>query len=179
MDKGAFKQVWFVSETQRESLDFEKYHSHTFTVTHVVDGDTIDIDYPDKKDRYTRIRLIGIDTPEIYSESGPMYFGAEASDFVKRTAQGKEVTVYLDEGNDTRDKYGRLLAYIRLQDGIFLNEIILSEGYAYAYTKFRHSFYNKYKQLESHAKSGKKGLWKNVTPEQMPSWRQENSETSE
>jgi endonuclease YncB( thermonuclease family) len=59
-----------------------------------------------------------------------------------------------------------------LPDGTFLNEVLLSEGYAYADLRFKHGLYNKYKQLESVARSQKKGLWAGVTPEQMPKWKQ-------
>jgi len=159
------------STNTKTNSDFEKYHSNTFTVTNVIDGDTLDINCRDNQNSNTRIRLIGIDTPEINTESGDMYFAREASDFARKTSLGKHVTVYLDEKENTRDIYGRLLAYILLPDGVFLNEIMLSEGFAYAYTKYRHSFYNKYNQIESRARSGKKGLWLNVTPEQMPKWR--------
>lgn len=100
-----------------------------------------------------------------------MYFGPEAAEFTEKLAQGKEVAVYLEDRR-TRDKYGRVLAYIRLPDSRFLNEVLLEEGYAYADTRFRHIFYNKYKQLESAAKSGKKGLWPKVTREQLPEWLQ-------
>lgn len=175
LDNGTLKYKWqslLEPLAQQDIPDFEKYHAKNFIVTKVVDGDTLDINYPDGRNSYTKIRLIGVDTPEIFSESGAMYFGPEASEFTKKSALDKRVTIYLDEGNDTRDKYGRLLAYVGLPDDIILNELLLSEGYAYAYTKFRHSFSNKYKQLESRARSGKKGLWKNVTSEQMPDWRQ-------
>ena len=47
-------------------------------------------------------------------------------------------------------------------------ETLIIEGCAYADTRFSHSFYNKYKQLQSRAKSTKKGLWQNVTPDQLP-----------
>ena len=146
-----------------------------------MDGDTIDIDIPDGKpilsrvERYdhTRIRLWGIDTPETKSEKyGVMYFGPEASAFATKLALGKPVTIYLDEENRTRDKYGRLLAYVRLPDGTFLNEVLISEGFAYADLRFKHSLYNKYKQLESSTRSLKKGLWRNVTPDQLPEWLQ-------
>jgi micrococcal nuclease len=181
LDKSLFenkRQSWFSNSTQRENSDFEKYHSKKFTVTNVIDGDTLDIDCPDIKNRYTRIRLLGIDTPEINSESGEMYFAMEALEFARNTAFGKEVTIYLDEKNNTRDKYNRLLTYVMLPGGEFLNEIILSEGFAYSYTKYRHSYYNKYNQLESRARSRKKGLWLNVTPDQFPQWLQDiNKET--
>ena len=101
-----------------------------------------------------------------------MYFGPEAAEFTKNLALGKKVTIYLDEDNRTRDKYSRLLAYVKLPDERFLNEVLISEGFAYADWRFRHSLYHKYKQLEAAARSQKKGLWPNVTPEQMPEWRQ-------
>jgi endonuclease YncB( thermonuclease family) len=85
----------------------------------------------------------------------------------------KNVTVYLDENNNTRDKYGRLLAYVKLPVRRFLNEVMLSEGFAYTDWRFHHSLYHKYKKLEAAARRQKKGLWLNVTLEQMPEWRQQ------
>jgi micrococcal nuclease len=161
------------SAQQQDSSDVSKYHDKQFTVVKVVDGDTLDINIPDGNYSHTRIRLLGIDTPETKDpRTGPMYFGKEASDFATKLAFGKQVTIFLDKDKNPRDKYHRLLAYIQLPDGTFLNEVLLSEGYAYAYLPFKHGLYNKYKQLESVARSQKKGLWANVTPEQMPKWRQ-------
>jgi endonuclease YncB( thermonuclease family) len=176
-----------LQSTQQDSEDISKYHGRQFTVVKVVDGDTLDIDIPDGKYSHTRIRLLGIDTPETKDpRTGPMYFGKEASDFATKLAFGKQVTIFLDKDRKSRDKYHRLLAYIQLSDGTFLNEVLLSDGYAYAYLPFKHGLYNKYKQLESVARSQKKGLWAGVTPEQMPQWRQqrlhltaENAEASE
>jgi len=154
------------------SNDLEKYHTKTFTVVNVVDGDTLDIDIADGKYDHTRVRLWGIDTPETKNpQTGVMYFGPEAAEFTKELALGKQVTVYLDETR-TRDKYDRLLAYVKLPDGGFLNEVLLTEGFAYSDLRFKHDFYNKYKQLEAGARSRKKGLWEKVTPEQMPQWLQ-------
>lgn len=160
------------SEEQAKAYDFEKYHTKTFTVLNVVDGDTLDINIPDGKYERTRIRLWGVDTPETkHPEKGIMYFGPEATDFTRKSALGKRVTIYLEE-HRTRGKYGRLLAYVQLPDGRFLNEALLSEGFAYADLRFRHSFYNKYKQLETNARSQKKGLWEKVTRSQLPEWLQ-------
>jgi micrococcal nuclease len=162
------------SEKRALARDFEKYHGKTFTVVKVVDGDTIDINIPDGEYKHTRIRLWGIDAPEIEEpNTPPAYFGPEAAEFAKKLSYKKNVTIYLDENNDTRDKYGRLLAYVKLPDGRFLNEVTLSEGYAYADWRFHHSLYHKYKQLEAAARRQKKGLWLNVTLEQMPEWRQD------
>lgn len=161
------------SEEQAKASDLEKYHGKTFTVVNVIDGDTVDIDIPDGRHQNTRLRLLGIDSPEAYSEqSGPTYFGLQAAEFTKKLAIGKSVTVYLDPPNPTRGKYGRLLAYVKLPDGGFLNEALLTEGYAYADSRFSHSFYNKYRQLQSRARSRKKGLWQNATPDQLPQWLQ-------
>jgi micrococcal nuclease len=160
------------SNEQAQAYDFEKYHEKTFTVLKVVDGDTIDIDVPDGKYNHTRIRLWGIDTPETKNpEVGVMYFGPEAAEFTTKSALQKQVTVYLNETR-TRDKYDRLLAYIKLPDGGFLNEVLLTEGFAYADLRFRHNFYNKYKQLEAGARGRKKGLWEKVTRDQLPEWLQ-------
>jgi micrococcal nuclease len=161
------------SAQSQEAGDSAKYQGKIFTVAKVVDGDTLDIDISDGNYNHTRIRLLGIDTPETKDpRTGPMYFGKEATDFATQKALGKQVTVFLDKDRNSRDKYHRLLAYIQLPDGKFLNEELLSEGYAYAYLPFKHSLFNKYKQLESVARSQKKGLWAGVTPEQMPKWRQ-------
>ena len=174
LDHGLFGRRWQLtakSEEQAKAYDLEKYHGKEFTVLNVIDGDTFDIDIPDGRNQSTRIRLLGIDTPETGGEeSGVMYFGPQAAEFTKKLILGKSVTVYLDSPNPTRGKYGRLLAYVKLPDGNFLNEVLLTEGYAYADSRFSHSFYNKYRQLQSRARSGKKGLWQNVTPDQLPEW---------
>jgi micrococcal nuclease len=160
------------SDQQARAYDFEKYHAGTFTVVNVVDGDTIDIDIPDGQYEHTRIRLWGIDTPETKNPKvGVMYFGPEAAEFATELTLRKNVTVYLEE-HSTRGKYGRLLAYVQLPDKRFLNEVLLTEGYAYADLRFRHSLYNRYKQLDASARSLKKGLWENVTREQLPEWLQ-------
>ena len=168
LDHSPIKRKW-----QPQPHDLEKYHDKTFTVVNVVDGDTIDINIPDSNHAHTRVRLWGVDTPETKKPNTPVqYFGPEATKFTKNLTLGKTVTIYLDEGNRTRDKYGRLLAYVQLPDNRFLNELLISKGFAYADLRFHHSFYNKYKQLEAAARSQKKGLWEKVTSEQMPKWRQ-------
>ena len=159
-------------EEQARAWDLEKYHKKTFTVVKIVDGDTLDIDIPDVNHNYTRIRLWGVDSPETQSQySSVMYFGPKAAEFAEKSALGKQATIYLEEHN-TRGKYGRLLAYVQLPDGRFLNEVLLAEGFAYADLRFRHSLYQKYKQLESSARRQQKGLWEEVTREQLPEWLQ-------
>lgn len=160
------------SEKQTKAYDLGKYHKKTFTVVKVIDGDTIDIDIPDVNHNHTRVRLWGIDTPETKNpDIDVMYFGPEAAEFTTKLALGRQVKIYLEEHN-TRGKYGRLLAYVQLSDGRFLNEVLVSGGFAYADLRFRHSLYQKYEQLELSAHRQKKGVWEKVTRIQLPEWLQ-------
>jgi endonuclease YncB( thermonuclease family) len=176
LDRSTAGRRWphrLVSETPTPADDLETYHGKTFTVAHVIDGDTLDIDMPDGRYERTRIRLLGIDAPETNGEQSiPMFYGPQATKHARQLALAKSVVVYLDAPNPTRGKYGRLLAYVQMPDGRFLNEILLSEGCAYADRRFRHSFFNKYRQLEARTRSAKKGLWQNVTRDQLPEWLQ-------
>jgi micrococcal nuclease len=161
------------SPGQAFATDSARYQGRKFQVVRVVDGDTLHIAAPDLGRQTTKVRLLGIDAPEMGSSTSErMYFAEESTAFAKRLALDKVVSVYLDERAGSRDRYERLLAYIELPDGRFLNEELLSEGYAYADRRFRHSYYQKYLQLEAGARSGGRGLWKDVTPEQMPPWLQ-------
>jgi micrococcal nuclease len=99
-------------------------HDATATVTRVVDGDTIDIS-PSVEGR-SRVRLIGMDTPEVSFGTQP--YGREASDYAKRELEGDEVGLELDV--QKIDPYGRFLAYVYLPDGQMFNETLLEEGHA-------------------------------------------------
>jgi endonuclease YncB( thermonuclease family) len=150
-----------------------KYHLKTFKVVNIVDGDTVDIDIPDGKYKTTRVRLLGVDTPETKKRGEAiMYFGPEASAFVTGVALGKNVTVIIDTVSDVRDRYGRLLGYIRLPDKTILNEEIIRQGFGYADLRFKHNDYDSYVDMMDSAISGKVGLWKNVERKQMPKWLQ-------
>ncbi len=175
LDHSPLKHRWQQrpkSEKQAKAYDLGKYHKNTFTVVKVVDGDTIDIDIGDSNTNYTRIRLWGIDTPETKNQdTGVTYFGPEAAEFTTKLVLNKKICVYLD-ATRTRGNYGRLLAYVQLPDDGFLNEVLLTEGFAYADLRFRHSLYQKYKQLESSSRRQQNGLWEKVTHEQLPEWLQ-------
>jgi len=148
--------------------DIDKYHEKTSTVINVVDGDTIDIDIPDGQYDRTRIRLLGIDTPELHGEKVE-YFGLEASLEAERLCMNKEVMVLLDLER-SRCHYGRLLAYVKLPGEKILNEEMIKSGHAYADLRFEHPEYEKYKQLQKTARQQKKGLWEEVRQEQLPDW---------
>ena len=166
-------------ETLRQSInrttyaegDWQKYHNHSFTVNEVIDGDTLDVDIPDGKFPDTRVRLLGVDTPETkHPRVGLMYYGPEASAFAAEKALGQTVTLRLDTVGDIRDRYGRLLAYVVLPDGAVLNEQLIEQGFGYAYLSFPHGDSQKYEMLMDEAMDQKTGLWKNVTRNQLPKW---------
>ena len=155
-------------------VDRSRYHGRTFPVARVVDGDTLHLAVPDGAEPDTKVRLLGIDAPEMGGWGDERrYYAEEATDCAEHLAEGRPVTVYLDEQAGSRGKYGRLLAYLELPDGTILNEQLVLEGCAYADLRFRHSHFHKYKQLEASARALGKGLWPNVTPERTPHWRQE------
>ena len=98
-------------------------------VFRVVDGDTVDIEIGGRRER---VRLLGIDTPEVYVDEGGVAecFGPEASAFTKQLLP-EGTAVRLERDVVGRDDYGRLLAYIYLvDDGSMVNEAIVREGYA-------------------------------------------------
>jgi hypothetical protein len=76
-------------------------------VTDVVDGDTLDVRL--RGGRSERVRLIGIDTPEVYG--GAECGGRQASAAMRRIVEGRRVRLRTDPSQSRRDRYGRLLAY--------------------------------------------------------------------
>ena len=160
---------------QAALTDHKLYNDKTFTVTRVIDGDTLDIDIPDPTQNQptTRIRLWGVDTPETkHPRFGQMYFGPEAAQFTEKLTLNQSVRVRLEPFENPRDKYHRLLAYIYLPDNSSLNEKLLTQGFAYADERFSHMFRKKFLDLQKQAKRQNLGLWKNVQPHQLPQWYQ-------
>jgi micrococcal nuclease len=154
--------------------DFSRYHNETFTCVKVVDGDTIDISIPDNKSQkhtsYTRVRLWGIDTPELpHHDRTAMYYGYEAAEFARKLMQGKQVKLELLP-SDTRDYYGRLLAYVYLADGRMYSREAIRSGFAYADKRYRHFRQDEFRQLEAEARANLAGLWAGVKPDQLPKW---------
>ena len=94
-------------------------------VTKVTDGDTIHVTY---QGRDERVRLIGVDTPEVSWYGGKAEcFGQEAGLYTRGRLDGR--TVRLEFDMDLRDRYGRLLAYVYVGDELF-NLTLVQLGYA-------------------------------------------------
>jgi endonuclease YncB( thermonuclease family) len=150
--------------------DFPRYHNREVRVTNIVDGDTLDVGlYDPLNDKSTtRIRLWGVDTPEtVKPNTPPQHFGPEATSATRRWCKGKTVTLRLVKG-DTRGKYKRLLAYVVLPNGQTLNDRLVAEGYAYADPRYDHPRREEYRRLQARAVRDGRGLWKNVTPDDLP-----------
>lgn len=131
------------------------------TVTRVVDGDTLELEGREK------VRLIGVNTPETVKPGvAPMPYGKEASNFTKKTLSGKRVFVETDV--QPKDRYGRTLAYIYLQEPksqadlekIMVNAMLLEEGYAQLMTIQPNSKYaDLFVKLQRQGREAKKGMW--------------------
>jgi micrococcal nuclease len=129
-------------------------HDATVEVSRVVDGDTIDIS-PSVEGR-SRVRFIGMDTPEVYFGTQP--YGQEASAFAKRELDGERVSLELDV--QKIDPYGRLLAYVYLPDGRMFNEVLLEEGYAQVATFPPNVKYkDRFLEAQREARAANRGLW--------------------
>jgi len=115
------------------------------TATKVVDGDTFDLrldlpvgwgdDCPIAAGQEYRIRLIGVDTPEVYG--GIECYGREAADYVGGLLNGRAVCLMRD--TSCMDGMGRLLAYVWVDTDpshpgcdLFLNGDLVWQGYARA-----------------------------------------------
>lgn len=158
---------WF---GRRQDPDLPRYNDKTFTVVHVVDGDTLDVSLPDGNHPTTRIRLWGVDTPETVRPEHPVeHFGPEASAFTKRATLNQQVRLEL-LAHDTRDKYHRLLAYVYLPDGTLLNRELIAEGYGYADPRFDHPKKSEFLRLQRIARKEKKGLWKHPNSKDFPDY---------
>lgn len=150
----------------KDSITQTKYGNRFFTVAKVIDGDTIELDNGE------RVRLIGIDTPEIHFNSklmrdakktGQDYntiisLGKKAKNFTLEIADGEKVRLEFDV--EARDRYKRLLAYVYLKDGRMLNAEIVKEGYGFVYTVPPNVKYSDlFIRLQREAREQNRGLW--------------------
>ncbi len=160
-------KIHYSSDDTKFDIPFGKSYNYShILVKRAVDGDTLVLESGEK------VRLIGIDTPEIH-ESNKLHrdsqrtgediktikaLGERSYQFTKNLVEGKYVSLEFDA--DRYDKYDRLLAYVYLKDGTFVNAKIVEEGYASLLTippnvKYADTFERLYQQ----ARENKQGLW--------------------
>lgn len=157
----------YYSGNGKFSTPFGKSYDYTnIYVKRAIDGDTLQLENGQK------VRLIGIDTPEMH-ESDKLYrdsartkesvtaiqkLGRRAYEFTKHLVEGRQVSLEFDI--ERRDKYNRFLAYVYLKDGTFVNAEIIKQGYASLMTippnlKYSDLFLKLYQE----ARQNKRGLW--------------------
>jgi len=127
----------------------------TYRIDHVTDGDTVVLRNGQK------IRLVQIDTPEVYF--GTECYGPQASETTKRLLpEGVRVTLLPEPATDRVDQYGRLLRYvIRASDGVDVNIRLVAVGAAapYFYAGRRGMYANRLDALAKRARARHLGLW--------------------
>lgn len=129
------------------------------TVVQVVDGDTVNVRLASGDER--PVRLIGIDTPEVYPtrECG----GAQASrSLQKLLPAGTAVRLASDPTQDRNDRYGRMLRYVIIVgDGRDVSRVQVRRGWATVYV-FRHNPFTRtaaYRRAQAHAGANDRGIW--------------------
>jgi micrococcal nuclease len=125
----------------------------TYRVRRVIDGDTIVLNNRE------RLRYIGIDTPELGHRKQDIRNMAEiAKQFNKELVGDQEILLEYDV--EVRDRYGRLLAYVFLKDGTFVNAELVRQGYALIMTITPNVKYaDRFLRLQREARQAKRGFW--------------------
>ncbi len=119
----------------------------TTKVTRVIDGDTFETETGEK------VRLIGINAPEISD-----IFGQEAKQYLTDIIENKTVDLQIDNLSNDRDRYQRLLRYVII-DGVDINKKMVSDGFAFAYLKYKFNKSTEYKNAQLDARETNKGIW--------------------
>jgi micrococcal nuclease len=130
--------------------------TRTARVERVVDGDTIIVDLDGVRER---VRYIGIDTPESVAEQPRECYGHRAAEENERLVAGRTVTLTTDE--EARDRFGRLLAYVRRDpDDLFVNEVLVRGGFATTLEIRPNVRYaGTFRDEERKARAAGRGLW--------------------
>ena len=125
-------------------------------VLRIVDGDTIWVEIEGEE---AKIRLLGIDTPELERDLTPVEcYAEEAEDRLRELLAGKGVMLLKSKTGDEVDRYGRLLRYV-FADGEDVSARLIREGYAFAFRRYAHDRRAYYVHLEAEAQAAQVGMW--------------------
>ncbi|HEU5004798.1 MAG TPA: thermonuclease family protein [Candidatus Saccharimonadales bacterium] len=150
----ATQSGWLESGTKTAEIN----QPGLYTVTHYVDGDTIDVNMNGATET---IRFIGVDTPETHKPNTPVQCYGELAAANTKNVISKygKVRLQADPLDTNRDRYGRLLRYVYLPDGTLMDEKIIQGGYGFAYTLFPFSKKAQFSADMQAAQAAKRGLW--------------------
>ncbi|MEJ5299863.1 MAG: thermonuclease family protein [Thermodesulforhabdaceae bacterium] len=124
-------------------------------VVKVIDGDTVELE------GHVTVRYFGIDAPEIAHDDTPAdCFGNDARDRNTRLVLGKKVRLQYEDKGDKVDHHGRVLAYVFLEDGTLVNELLVREGYAFLLQDSRgFSRSQHFLKAQQDAIKNRRGMW--------------------
>jgi len=149
-----------IDQVQSQQAEYEEEHAaqNFYSIIRIADGDTFTID---KGGEEVTLRLLGIDTPEKKSSfTEEECYGVEATQIIKRLLDGEEIRYETSKLSGELDRYGRVLAYVYLDDGTFVNAELVKRGVAMMYEKnTTHEHYDSLKILEIEAQKQGVGLW--------------------
>lgn len=144
---------------------FMKFEPGSYTVEQFRDGDTITVNMGGTEET---IRFIGVDTPETHKPDAPVQcYGPQAAAYTKARIGSSRIRLVADRLTTNRDRYNRLLRYVVLEDGTYLNQELIAKGYGFAYS-FPFSRLDQYAETMETAQQVKRGLWGVCTPTQTP-----------
>jgi micrococcal nuclease len=137
----------------KDSSDGQGRNSKQARVEKISDGDTLTVRVDGRSEK---VRLIGIDAPEL----GQRPWGKKSREHLESLIASSSWSVTLEYDIDRRDKYGRLLAYVRAKDGRLINLEMVKDGYAVLYTftpNIRHV--DQFTGAQRQAREKKIGIW--------------------
>ena len=174
-DKATGEYHYHKGPNALESLEIRRNTVYKAKVERVIDGDTMVVSFVfDDGSKYLkeRVRMLGVDTPETVHPKKPVqYYGKEASDFTKKSLDGK--TVWLQTDVNPKDRYDRMLAYVWLREPKakdledekairkhMYNARLLLDGYGQLMTIQPNSKYaDMFVHFQREAREANKGLW--------------------
>ena len=142
-----------------EQVETYEAGSVLYPVSRVVDGDTIRVMIEGEE---KVVRLVNVNAPESVDPRREVEcMGMEASEMMKELAAGKRVRLEKDETQQDKDRYGRLLRFVFLEDGRDVGLEMIRLGYAQStpYGSEPHVYLEKYDAAAEEAREAGLGLW--------------------
>ncbi len=157
--KSANTDNYFQSPTLK--LYVSGIDSQAYYVERVIDGDTIEVS---KDGAVEKVRMIGIDTPELdHPDNKVKCFANKAKNYSSSKLTNQSVFLIGDSTQAEKDRYGRLLRYVVLKDGEVVNFELIKAGYAYEYTyNTPYQYTDEFKGAMQFAQENNLGLWSNI-----------------
>jgi micrococcal nuclease len=131
----------------------------------VIDGDTVAVRLGGAGTGVEKVRLVGVDAAEL-NRGEPC--SREARDRLRVLSAGETVRLEADVRAGDRDRYGRLLRYVVLDDGRDVNAEMIRGGLARVYRRFSFERRPSYVEMEEAARSAGAGCWGTVWKEAEP-----------